>query len=69
MGETAAPATDNAPADTSLPPGVTWEIDPDIGTFSEGRVQVNVCLLSEGLLMAMRNAACSATTGPVTSIW
>ena len=48
-----------------LPPGVRWETEPDVNTFLEGKVQLDVRLLSEGMFVALRRH--SAFNGSLAS--
>ena len=41
-------------ASTDLPLGVRWETEPGVNTFFEGKVQLDVRLLSEGMFVALR---------------
>ena len=41
-------------ASTDLPLGVRWETEPGVNTLFEGKVQLDVRLLSEGMFVALR---------------
>ena len=41
-------------ASTDLPLGVRWETEPGVNTMFEGKVQLDVRLLSEGMFVALR---------------
>ena len=49
----------------NLPPGVRWETKSDVETFSEGKVKLEACLLSEGMFVALRRR--SSFNGAVAS--
>ena len=42
---------------TDLPLGVRWETEPGVNTMFEGKVQLDVLLLSEGMFVALRRSS------------
>ena len=49
----------------NLPAGVRWETKSDVETFSEGKVKLEACLLSEGMFVGLRRR--SSFNGMVAS--
>ncbi len=59
------PGESAAPLPPSLPAGVTWRVDPSVGTYSDGKVNLTVQILDPGLLVALRrNSLFGATIDP-----